>query len=204
MKKVFCRAIMNSDDKASRSHALLQATGGNESLATEVILAYGASLQERCPVHMTYYPFDQQTCQLCLGTMASRNSQIIFHTNPEVLDKWLGTKGGSWMMIDSKGVDLNYQDYSNACIEVTLQRRSLYYGINLFFPTITICLLNTVGLFSHLDEPHNQLDIATLGQTTLLSLGVILLTVADQTPKGSSAVSLLGKWLYPNSFPFPF
>lgn len=190
------REMGNSDDKGSRTHATIKPVRHASGMNANVTIWYGALFQERCPLKMTYYPFDKQQCQFCMGAMASTNSQILFHSNPKILDKRHATIGGEWVLVDAVGVDNPYREYSNACLNITLQRRSIFYGINLFFPTITICLMNTVGLFSRLEEVHTQLDIATLGQTTLLSLGVILLTVAaDQTPKGA-IISLLGKLLW--------
>lgn len=85
------------------------------------------------------------------------------------------------------------RNFSYACLAVTVRRRPVYYVINLFLPTIIICVLSTFGLFASVDADQNEIDFASLGQTTLLSLAVLLLTVADQTPKGSPEISLLGK-----------
>lgn len=144
-------------------------------------------------MQMGYYPFDRQTCRVCLGSTASTKDQIIHHSAREVLDKSHSSEGGQWILLHAEGVDGSYQNYSSACVEMNLQRRSLYYVINLFFPTLIICLMNTVSLFFRLEDEPGQMDLVGVGQTTLLSLGVILLNVADQTPKGSAVVSLLGK-----------
>lgn len=105
-------------------------------------------------------------------------------------------QGGEWD-VETVTVSEGMFFTGSACFEITIRRRSLYYVINLFIPTMAICILNTIGLFASIAAAdHNELDFATLGQTTLLSLGILLLTVSDQTPKGTGEVSLLGSLIH--------
>lgn len=184
------RLTLNRDDKSEELSVVVVLNETNPTAAKVQLMTY-ASFQERCRFDMAYFPFDQQSCNMCISGTQYPKDEVTYVTDVYVQEIFV--QGGEWHLLGIHGFSANMGETATACLTINVQRRFIYYIINLFIPTITICVLNTIGLFAAIDAEQDELDFAALGQTTLLSLGVMLLTVADQTPKGTPQVSLLGK-----------
>ena len=72
---------------------------------------------------------------------------------------------------------------------VILERRSLFYMLNLVLPCVLISSIVLLGFFL----PSDAGEKITLTITILLSLTVFLLLVAETIPPTSEVVPLIGK-----------
>ena len=70
-----------------------------------------------------------------------------------------------------------------------IKRRPLFYVFNMIMPSI---LITFVGFLGFLIPPDSG-EKVSMGVTTLLSMTVFLMVIADSMPPNSDAVPLIGE-----------
>jgi len=75
---------------------------------------------------------------------------------------------------------------------IVMKRRPLFYMFNLVMPCILITLVALLGFYM----PSESGEKVSMGITTLLSMTVFLMIVADSLPPSSDVVPLIGKSFY--------
>lgn len=88
------------------------------------------------------------------------------------------------------------QSYSELHYSIGLKRRPSYYIYVILIPSYLLTSLCIIGIFTPNSNINERNERVTLGLTTLLSMAVILNIVADQMPKGSQGLPLLGKSIF--------
>ena len=79
--------------------------------------------------------------------------------------------------------------YPDVTIVVTIQRRILYYVLNILFPCFWLNILSVLTFCLPVDAGEKM----TLSITVLLSYSVFMLLVAESLPPTSDAVPLIGR-----------
>ncbi|KAH7956673.1 hypothetical protein HPB52_011623 [Rhipicephalus sanguineus] len=148
-----------------------------------------------CKIDITWFPFDDQKCNLKFGSWTYHGYQLDLRVNSEDggdLSTYI--PNGEWDLIGVPGVR-NVREY--ACcpepyIDITytihIRRRTLYYGFNLIIPCVLISSMTLLGF----TLPPDTGERLTLGVTILLSLTVFMLQLAETMPPTSDAVSIIG------------
>ena len=75
-------------------------------------------------------------------------------------------------------------------IIIHIKRRPLFYVFNLILPCILITAVALLGFYM----PSDSGEKVTLGITTLLSMTVFLMMVAESMPPTSNTLPLIGKF----------
>uniref|UniRef100_A0A0M3I9H8 Neur_chan_memb domain-containing protein n=1 Tax=Ascaris lumbricoides TaxID=6252 RepID=A0A0M3I9H8_ASCLU len=88
-----------------------------------------------------------------------------------------------------------HNNYTLLIYTLYLQRKPLFYLINLVTPTSVITLIAIVGFFSAPTVNGIREEKISLGITTLLSMSILILMVSDKMPSTSSFIPLIG-WFY--------
>lgn len=150
-----------------------------------------------CKIDITWFPFDDQKCDLKFGSWTYHGYQLDLRVNSEEggdLSTYI--PNGEWDLIAVPGVR-NVREY--ACcpepyIDITytihIRRRTLYYGFNLIIPCVLISSMTLLGF----TLPPDTGERLTLGVTILLSLTVFMLQLAETMPPTSDAVSIIGTY----------
>jgi hypothetical protein len=73
--------------------------------------------------------------------------------------------------------------------KITMKRRPLYYLFNIMMPTILLTMVALLGFFV-----HGSGEKVSIGITTLLSMVVFQMVVADRLPPVSDAIPLISKY----------
>lgn len=140
-----------------------------------------------CSPDVTYFPFDQQVCDLTF-TPWFQNTSIItlsLATNEWNMDKydvngvWSVDKTESKLSQDSNGYDV-------ATFTITFSRNPMFFTINLVFPVLMLSLLS--GLVFLL--PPDSGERVGFAITCFLSFVVLLQTIMTSMPQTSSPMSL--------------
>ncbi|KAL1428337.1 hypothetical protein MTO96_002722 [Rhipicephalus appendiculatus] len=150
-----------------------------------------------CKIDITWFPFDDQKCDLKFGSWTYHGYQLDLRVNSEEGgDLTTYIPNGEWDLIGVPGVR-NVREY--ACcpepyIDITytihIRRRTLYYGFNLIIPCVLISSMTLLGF----TLPPDTGERLTLGVTILLSLTVFMLQLAETMPPTSDAVSIIGTY----------
>lgn len=73
-----------------------------------------------------------------------------------------------------------------------VERNPTYYVVSLIIPSAFITVVTVVGFFTPYSSTGENTEKVSLGVTALLSLGIILLMVADKMPATSKVMPLIG------------
>ena len=139
-----------------------------------------------CPVDVTYFPYDQQICEVKFGSWIYDLAQLDLRLTFERPDLEHYVMNSEYDLVN---VSLSREVLDGSCcpgdglhamvnLKIHLSRKSLYYDYIVIAPTIMLCVLT---LASFLLPCHKGEKIA-IGLTVFLTLYVLQLRIADNVP----------------------
>ncbi|XP_025078016.1 neuronal acetylcholine receptor subunit alpha-10-like isoform X2 [Pomacea canaliculata] len=156
-----------------------------------------AKLRSSCQVDITYFPFDWQRCTLKFGSWSYDKAQVDLLNKTSVVEVTNYVTNGEWTLhkydIIRNEVVYPISDavYPDVTIVLVIQRRILYYVLNIMFPCFWLNILSVLTFCLPVDSGEK----ITLSITVLLSYSVFMLLVADTMPPTSEAVPLIVLYL---------
>ena len=141
----------------------------------------------QCTLNTTYFPFDKQTCSLVFSSFYYYRTDIEFSANSVNLDYF--SEHIVWKPSSTNIYTHDYGDGHNyeLILEITLDRKPLYYVINIILPVVLIGVLN-VFVFM---VPADSGERVGFSITLLLAMSVFLTIVSENLPESISIVSWL-------------
>lgn len=151
-----------------------------------------------CSIDVKYFPFDVQNCTMDFASWAYDGFQLDIQNDADEGDLTNYVSSSEWELIF-----FNFQREVipfSCCPEpyvfikyyIVMKRRPLFYMFNLVMPCILITLVALLGFYM----PSESGEKVSMGITTLLSMTVFLMIVADSLPPSSDVVPLIGKSYY--------
>lgn len=151
-----------------------------------------------CKIKVEYFPFDEQTCEMKLGSWTFNDVQVKlkYYEDQEKVDLEDYSPSGSWDLMACPGKldTLQKDDWHNRSIieyKLTMRRKTLFYTINLIIPCVLITFLSVCVFLL----PSDGVQKLTLCISILLSLVVFLVLVSKILPPTSNHVPLISKYL---------
>ena len=150
-----------------------------------------------CPLDVTYFPWDYQHCKQEFGSWNYNAYELDIVNDSAGGDIEHFIDEGEWVI---KGMPVHYHlvvystgPYPTLVYTVIIERKPLYYIINIVLPTIfiTVCGLLVFWL------PPDSGEKVSLSVTILLASTVFMLVIGDNMPPQSSTVPLVGKTASP-------
>ncbi|XP_069137242.1 neuronal acetylcholine receptor subunit alpha-9-like [Argopecten irradians] len=147
-----------------------------------------------CQVDVTYFPFDTQTCALTFGSWAYHGLQLNITNKSVSGDLTSFVSNVEW---DVKAINIiRHVIYYGCCPEpypdvtfyLVLDRKPLFYLLNLMFPCMLITSVACLGFLL----PPDSGEKVSLEITVLLSLAVFLLVVSETLPPSSETFPYIG------------
>ncbi|XP_015774560.1 PREDICTED: neuronal acetylcholine receptor subunit beta-3-like [Acropora digitifera] len=176
-------------------------SGGLEKYKTRVIIDSDgtnswyspASFRSTCPIDVTHFPFDEQTCTMKFGSWTFEIVDLDIHADNSPLHSTQYVKSAEWdLMVASR--QRNVQSYaccdypfSDVTIEFVFKRKPLFYIFNLIIPCIIIMSMVLLGFFL----PPESGERITLSITVLLAMAVFLQLAAENLPRNSENVPVM-------------
>ena len=161
----------------------------------------GGKFITSCQLDITYYPFDDQECHIDLVDWAYHGLQVKLVNGSSSIGLDAFTESGEWEITRTvaQSSDQYYESdpgvpFPRVRFTIYLRRKPMFYTINIITPCITMSLLALLVFYL----PPDSGEKVSLGITVLLSFSVFLLLVAENVPKTSEFVPLLGKRTYFN------
>uniref|UniRef100_A0A1I8J982 Neur_chan_LBD domain-containing protein n=1 Tax=Macrostomum lignano TaxID=282301 RepID=A0A1I8J982_9PLAT len=158
-------------------------------------------LRSSCKVDVTYFPFDEQVCNLKFGSWTYDGYQVDLHLLKSDVDVSSYVENGEWELLGTKASDLRKRNvvrypccpepYPDVTFYLFLRRRLLYYMYHVIYPCI---MMSTLTLLVFCLPPDSGEKIA-LGITVLLAFSVLMLSIADRLPETSESVPLISIYL---------
>ncbi|KAH9523935.1 Neuronal acetylcholine receptor subunit alpha-10, partial [Bulinus truncatus] len=156
-----------------------------------------AKFRSSCKIDITYFPFDDQTCELKFGSWTYDGFQVDITNRSATVDLQNYVFSGEWELMDVR--IRRTEAYYNCCVEpypdvrftIVIRRKTLYYLFNIIFPCLWLTILSLLGFWL----PPDSGEKITLGITVLLAFSVFMLLIAESMPATSEFVPLIGIYL---------
>ena len=163
----------------------------------------GGKFVTSCQLDITLYPFDSQHCEMDFvdWTYDGRFVNLLNGSSKIGMDVY--KKHGEWDIVRTEAMKSDQYFVSDPGIPfptvkfvLHLKRKPRFYMINVVAP----CLLMSILALLVFYLPPDSGEKVSLGITVLLSFSVFLLLIAENVPKTSDYVPLIGKTLSANNF----
>ncbi|VDM37708.1 unnamed protein product [Toxocara canis] len=171
---------------------------------TLIEMLYPTLYKFSCMLNLKFFPYDTQECILTFGSWTHDNRGIDyrpFGSESTGIGLHHCLENEEWHILGSYA-ERRVMKYSCCANNYTLleyhlfiQRKPLFFLVNLIMPTSIITLIAIVGFFSSPTINDIRDEKISLGITTLLSMSLLIFMVSDKMPSTSSFIPLIG-WFY--------
>ncbi|ESO84741.1 hypothetical protein LOTGIDRAFT_131697, partial [Lottia gigantea] len=157
-----------------------------------------AILNSSCSFDTLYFPFDEQTCYLKFGSWTYSGDQlnVEFLLGQDKMDLHEYMKSNEWDLIDNSGKrNVKYysccpEPYIDLTFKLSFRRRVAFYTFILILPCGLLSLLTLVIFWVPPESPAKL----QLGMNIFLAFFVLLLLLADYTPRAATTIPLIGSY----------
>jgi len=156
----------------------------------------GGKFVTSCQLDITFYPFDDQMCNIDLVDWAYHGLQVKLINGSDRIGLDAYTHSGEWDILRTEATSGNqfYESdpgvpFPRVRFTLYLRRKPMFYLINIITPCMMMSLLSVLVFYL----PPDSGEKVSLGITVLLSFSVFLLLVAENVPKTSEYIPLLGE-----------
>ena len=159
------------------------------------------TMKTSCPIDVTYFPYDTQTCPIKLGSWTLDNTVFAFDISPWndsisegaffVYSEKSFIPHSAWHVRSTTAEVSEDFDFPEVTLYLKMKRKSLYFAINLILPTAVLAFISPLTFLL----PAESGERSGLAITLLLSMVVFMLLVADVTPQSSESVSIVEVFL---------
>nr|QQL95705.1 acetylcholine receptor gamma-like subunit [Pristella maxillaris]QQL95706.1 acetylcholine receptor gamma-like subunit [Pristella maxillaris] len=168
-----------------------------------------AIYRSTCAIEITYFPFDWQNCTLVFRsqTYSANEIDMILAIDADTqkpiewvdIDPEAFTENGEWAIKHRPARKLTNTRYSPDDLEyqevyfnLIIQRKPLFYIINIILPCSLISSLVVLAYFLPAQAGGQKLTVSI---SVLLAQTVFLILVSQKVPETSLSVPLIGKYL---------
>ena len=155
-----------------------------------------------CAINVRYFPFDDQNCSMQFASWTYDGFQInlVITTTLGDLSNYIPNSEWDLIRMYAKHNIVYYscceEPYPDITFYIHIKRRPLFYIFNMFLPCILITLVALLGFYI----PSDSGEKVTMGITTLLSMTVFMMLVAENMPPTSNVLPLVGKLIELHTF----
>ncbi|XP_008406448.1 neuronal acetylcholine receptor subunit beta-2-like isoform X1 [Poecilia reticulata] len=153
-----------------------------------------AIYKSACSIEVQNFPFDQQNCTLKFRSWTYDHTEVDLILTSDFASRDDFTPSGEWDIVSlpaRKNEDPSDITYLDITYDFVIQRKPLFYTINLIIPCVLITSLAILVFYL----PSDCREKMTLCISVLLALTVFLLLISKIVPPTSLAVPLIGKYL---------
>ncbi|KAG9351584.1 hypothetical protein JZ751_022835 [Albula glossodonta] len=166
-----------------------------------------AIFRSTCAIEITFFPFDWQNCTLVFRsqTYSANEVDIILAVENGITIEWVDidpeafTENGEWAIRHrpaKKVINTRYSpddlEYQEVQFNLIIQRKPLFYIINIILPCSLISSLVVLAYFLPAQAGGQKLTVSI---SVLLAQTVFLILIAQKIPETSLSVPLIGKYL---------
>ena len=153
-----------------------------------------------CSIDVKFFPFDEQNCSMQFASWTYDAYQVNVLTNGEDdgdVSNYIENSEWSLIGFQQKRHVVHFscceEPYIIIHYHILIKRRPLFYLFNMVMPCILITLVALLGFYM----PSDSGEKISMGITTLLSMTVFLMIVAEKMPPTSDVLPLIGEYHSP-------
>ena len=157
----------------------------------------GGIFRTTCDIDITYFPFDSQHCPLLVGAYSYYSTKMNITNSSSVISTHGLQENGEWHVYSTSvrwAITILEccpdSGYSHVIFTLHLKRRYKFYLMNIVLPCLMLSVLIMIGFFL----PPEAGEKISLGISVLLAFTVFLMMIADNIPRTSLAIPLIGEW----------
>lgn len=161
----------------------------------------GGIFRTTCDIDITYFPFDVQHCPLLIGAYSYYSTKMNITNRSNDISTHDFRLNGEWHVYGTSAAwNITVLEccmdkgYPHVVFTLHLRRRDKFYMMNIVLPCVMLSVLIMVGFFL----PPDAGEKISLGISVLLAFTVFLLMIADNIPRTSLAIPLMGKRSIPS------
>lgn len=191
---------MSRDETERYMNIQVESSYWKGQAGSQLSFLYPAIYTITCRLNIRFFPYDRQNCTLTISSWTNSMSALDYYADAEVnLASFIPNE--EW---DVKSFKIFRHEYKYACCSepwailqasLVIQRKPLYYIVNLIIPTSIITMVSITGFFTPASTDDDRTEKINLGITTLLAMSILMLMVSDQMPTTSEFVPLIA-WFY--------
>ncbi|CAJ0916898.1 unnamed protein product, partial [Mesorhabditis belari] len=140
-----------------------------------------------CPLNLQKFPFDEQLCAMKFMVWSYDFYEVSMTYGINYFDYSLYSGSGNWKVTNVTG-DLQHftspeYSFDEVFFYMCLKREPQFYVFVIIFPTFILSTLTVFGIFWTPSNKKNYVDKIILGQTSLISITLLLDIVAADLPQ---------------------
>ncbi|KAK3726317.1 hypothetical protein QZH41_012734 [Actinostola sp. cb2023] len=154
-------------------------------------------LRSGCNIDITYFPFDDQLCELKFGSWTFNGLQVNIVQMEDEADLKFYMKSSEFKLISAKAKRnvVTYsccpEPYPDITFYIHVRRDPVFYLFNIIIPCMVLTLLSVMTFLL----PPEFGERITLVIESFFAMAVIILNVSDQIPVSSDATPILMRLL---------
>lgn len=154
----------------------------------------GGLVQSLCDVDLYSFPFDLQTCSITLTIWGYYGTEAVLVpiNNLTIVDTTFYNKNAQWDLKRATLSPLNNGGRNSLMkVQLTLQRLSLYFVINMLVPVLLLSVLNPLVFVLPVDSGER----VSCAVTIFLSFAVFMTLISENMPKSSEPMAAISFFL---------
>ncbi|XP_035687557.1 neuronal acetylcholine receptor subunit alpha-7-like [Branchiostoma floridae] len=157
---------------------------------------YPVILTFTCAIDVTYFPYDEQTCEMQFGSWSFDGFKVDVHNRSAAPDSGNYLENEEWELgsYTVRREEFFYgccpEPYPVVTMSIFIRRKTLYYNYNVVAPCILIVFVSLFGFW----VPAECGEKLSLGVTMLLSLVVFMQIVSQTLPATSTSVPYIAQF----------
>lgn len=147
--------------------------------------------ETRCAMDITKFPFDTQSCDIKFITWSHNMEQIEISKSSNGIKFYEYVENGIWKIIDTSWNIEKHKAVSEIIFNIKLQRKPLYYVMNIILPVAFLGFLNILVFVIPVDAGEKM----SFSVTVFLSFAVFLTIISAMLPISSTSIPILAIYL---------
>ena len=147
--------------------------------------------ESRCAMDITKFPFDTQSCDITFVTWSHSVEQIEIFKSSKGIDFYEYEENGVWHVLSTSSKIQKNKKESEITFTIKLQRKPLYYVMNIILPVVFLGYLNILVFVIPVDAGEKM----SFSVTVFLSFAVFLTIISAILPTSSNSIPILAVYL---------
>nr|CAD2175378.1 unnamed protein product [Meloidogyne enterolobii] len=164
-------------------NAIVETGYWRDGKGAAVQLMFPAIYKLSCRMNVRFFPYDQQNCSFIISSWTHDSATINYHYERPTVNLLNFAQNDEWTVISFNFERIEQQfkccknPWTMLYAHLVIQRKPLYYIVNLVLPTSIITVVAVTGFFTPSSSSSERDEKLYLGINTLMTMMLMLLMV---------------------------